>query len=86
MQNDAAYYHFIHRNRIRYALKHLSSSQWQQDFVPLEISRIRHELIDPEYPEAREAVGLESLDILLRELSPLSTAGDSILSVPRIPC
>ena len=85
LEYDATYHHFLHRNRIRYALKHLSDSEWLHDFVPLEISRIRHELVRPEYPEAREAVGLESLDILLRELPPLATAGDAVASVPDYP-
>ena len=44
LERSAHYYHYLHANRLRFALKHLSPAQWRVEFVPAEIARIRHEL------------------------------------------
>jgi O-antigen biosynthesis protein len=41
---SADYYRFWHRNRIRFALKHLSPDQWWREFIPAEVDRLRGEL------------------------------------------
>ena len=38
------YYRYYHRNRIRFALKHLSIDDWWRGFVPAEIARVRGDI------------------------------------------
>ena len=38
------YYRYYHRNRIRFALKHLSVDDWWRGFVPAEIARVRGDI------------------------------------------
>jgi GT2 family glycosyltransferase len=44
LERSAAYHHLIHANRLRFALKHLSSAEWREQFLPNEIARLRHAL------------------------------------------
>ncbi|CAN5801673.1 hypothetical protein BH23CHL2_BH23CHL2_28980 [soil metagenome] len=82
---DPSYYVYLHRNRIRYALKHLSHREWTTAFVPAELDRIRHELASPSEPGIPEAVGVEGIEMLLRDLEPLAAADSALLSVPPFP-
>ncbi len=65
------YYVYLHRNRILYALEHLSSEEWNGRFLPAEFSRLRAYLgsLDAQSPE--EVVGAESIDLLLRQIDLL---------------
>ena len=85
LQHEPAYYAFLHRNRLRYAIKHLSSDQWNREFLPAEIARIRHELAHPQVEGIPESVGLEGIDNLLRSLDPLVGTESALLTVPEYP-
>lgn len=85
LDEDPSYFVYLHRNRIRYALKHLSNREWAGAFVPAEIDRIRHELASPPDPGVPEAVGVEGIEMLLRDLQPLAAADAALLSVPPFP-
>lgn len=85
LEHSRDHYVLLQRNRLRYALKHLTSRQWAEDFVPAEIARIRHELAQPRNASVWEVVGLEGIDMLLRELEPLASADSSVVAVPRYP-
>lgn len=83
--HDPEYYVYLHRNRIRYALKHLSHRSWIEEFVPAELGRIRHELSQGQIPETPQAAGVEGIEMLLRDVAPLSPADAALLSVPPFP-
>ena len=85
LQHDPPYYIFLQRNRLRYALKHLSPRQWSEAFVPAEMARIRHELAKPSIPGVGETIGIEGIDVLLRDLDPLASADRALLAVPEYP-
>ncbi len=58
------YHRHLHRNRIRYALKHLSGVEWRARFVPAEHERLRHELhtlVEGGWAVRSGAAGVESL-------------------------
>ncbi len=62
-QGDA-YHQFLHRNRIRFALKHLDGHEWRTSFVPAEHERLRHELHtlrDDSWPDRSGAAAVEAL-------------------------
>lgn len=62
-----SYYRHFHRNRLRFALKHLSGDEWRAEFVPAEIARLRGDfqaLEDAAWPEIS---GAAAVDRLLRE-------------------
>jgi GT2 family glycosyltransferase len=64
LERSDAYHQHLHRNRIRFALKHLSSSEWRTSFVPAEHERLRHELhtlVEDGWPVRSGAAGIESL-------------------------
>jgi GT2 family glycosyltransferase len=64
LERSDAYHQYLHRNRIRFALKHLSGSAWRTSFVPAEHARLRHELhtlIEDSWPARSGAAGIESL-------------------------
>ena len=55
-----SYYRHLHRNRIRFALKHLSGHEWRTAFVPAEYERLRHELHVPDWDGWQARSGAES--------------------------
>jgi hypothetical protein len=64
LERSDAYHQHLHRNRIRFALKHLSGPAWRTSFVPAEYARLRHELhtlIEDGWPSRSGAAGIESL-------------------------
>ena len=64
LERSDAYHQHLHRNRIRFALKHLSGSAWRTRFVPAEHERLRHELhtlVEDGWPVRSGAAGIESL-------------------------
>jgi hypothetical protein len=85
LQQSRDYHILLQRNRLRYALTHLDARQWSEDFVPAELARIRHELVHPYVPGVKETIGLEGLEMLLRDLDALTAAGRAILAVPDYP-
>ncbi len=79
------YFVLLNRNRYRYAMKHLSSREWFEEFVPWEIARIRHDLAKTEAAGSTEVIGIEGLDMLLRQLDPLAGADAASIGVPPYP-
>ncbi len=76
LQRSPEYYHYLHRNRINFALTHLSDAEWSREFVPAEIARLRNELQHLEHDEWLTVSGANAIENLLRsasswELSPL---------------
>lgn len=69
------YYRHLHRNRVRYALKHLSADEWQRSFLPAEIERIRTDLGGEGDNDWRAFSGADAIAALL--------AGDG-LTVPAL--
>lgn len=63
---STAYYNHIHRNRLRYALKHLSPDAWRNEFVPAEVARLRHELKVAGGEGWPASTGAGAVDMLLR--------------------
>ena len=64
LEYSDAYHRHLHRNRIRFALKHLSGNQWRTSFVPAEHERLRHELhtlVEDGWPVRSGAAGIEAL-------------------------
>lgn len=59
-------YHYAQANRVRFALKHLSSVQWRRDFVPAEVARIRHALAEAAGEHWPEQSGLSGTEAVLR--------------------
>jgi GT2 family glycosyltransferase len=66
LQRSADYYHYLHANRLRFALKHLSPEQWRDEFVPSEIARIRHELATSDAGEWAKQTGAAALGDVAR--------------------
>jgi GT2 family glycosyltransferase len=42
LEHSADYYQYLHANRLRFALKHLSPAAWRDEFLPAELARLRH--------------------------------------------
>jgi O-antigen biosynthesis protein len=64
LQRSAAYYRHLHSNRLRFALKYLTSEEWSAGFVPAEFARLRHELAtltNVDWPERSGAAALEAV-------------------------
>jgi len=57
------YYHFYHRNRLRFVLKHYSDGQLWQDFLPAEVQRLRN-VGSPEELEALQMACQDNLAVL----------------------
>jgi hypothetical protein len=66
LQYSATYYRHIHRNRIRFALKHLSAEEWKYGFVPAELHRLRHELHTATGDDALTISGVDAIEAVLR--------------------
>ncbi len=64
LERSDAYHRHLHRNRIRFALKHLSGHLWRTSFVPAEHERLRHDLhtlVEDGWPLRSGATAIESL-------------------------
>jgi hypothetical protein len=64
LQRGDTYHQHLHRNRIRFALKHLSGREWRERFVPAEHDRLRYELhtlVEEGWPSRSGAAAIESL-------------------------
>jgi hypothetical protein len=79
------YFVYLHRNRVRYALRHLEADQWFSEFVPYEFRRIRHELARLQQSGESQRVGAEAIDMLLRDMPALSQADAALPLVPDFP-
>ncbi|HEX2281359.1 MAG TPA: glycosyltransferase family 2 protein, partial [Thermomicrobiales bacterium] len=66
LQREPAYYSFLHRNRISFALKHLSPDEWSTSFVPAEIERLRAELHHAGHQDWLTVSGANAIEGLLR--------------------
>lgn len=66
LQRSTAYYTYLHRNRLRYALKHLSGDVWRREFVPAEIARLRGEFQSHFGEDWPAVTGAGAIDSLLR--------------------
>jgi O-antigen biosynthesis protein len=82
------------RNRLRFAMKHLSHTEWWRSFVPAEIERLRGEVSAVESPEWLMRSGGASIEMLARtglhDESVESVASskpllDSIRSIQELP-
>lgn len=61
------YFRHFHRNRLRYALKHLSSVEWRRSFLPAEIERIRWDLGEEGANDWRAFSGADAIESLLTD-------------------
>jgi len=66
LQRETAYFHFLHRNRIQFAMKHLSTHEWSTTFVPAEIERLRWEIQHLVHQEWLTVIGASAVENLLR--------------------
>jgi O-antigen biosynthesis protein len=78
LQREPAYYHYLHRNRITFALGYLTPEEWSTGFVPAEIARIRSELQHLDHPEWMTVSGADAIEELLR--SPSGWGAGAMLS------
>lgn len=67
LQHSTSYYCHLHRNRLRFALDHLSPAEWREQFIPAEMARITHELAALTH-DPIERSGAAAIEILLRGL------------------
>lgn len=72
LQREPIYYHFLHRNRIQFARKHLNDADWSGAFVPAEVARLRNELLHLESQDWLVVSGAQAIETLLRD--PVSWA------------
>jgi GT2 family glycosyltransferase len=64
LRGSAAAHRFMHANRLRFALKHLTPEQWRRDFIPAEIEDLRRRVADasgPWWPDVTKATALEAV-------------------------
>jgi GT2 family glycosyltransferase len=66
LQRSRAYHTHFHRNRLRFALKHLSADEWRRDFVPAEAERLRWELFQELGEDWLDISGAGALDWVAR--------------------
>ncbi|MDQ4045362.1 MAG: glycosyltransferase family 2 protein [Chloroflexota bacterium] len=71
LEHSTNYYRHLHRNRLRFALDHLSPDEWRQQFVPAEMVRMTHELATLS-DDAIERSGAGAIELLLRGLDGTS--------------
>lgn len=74
------YYVYLHRNRILYALEHLTPEEWRREFLPAEFERLRAYLTELPPNVPAQVVGFEAIDMLLRDLDPFAGV-DAALSL-----
>jgi O-antigen biosynthesis protein len=86
-----AYFITWTRNRLRFALRHLTAEQWWREFVPAEIDRLRGELSAAESPDWLIQSGGASIEQLARtggvdpvDLDPVSRGDRLVDSVESI--
>lgn len=83
LEHSTSYYHHLHRNRLRFALDHLTANEWRQQFVPAEMARITHELaVLSDDAIARSGAG--AIELLLRGFDR-SAGWDSRSALPDAP-
>lgn len=87
LERSDDYYVFLHRNRLRYAMKHLSDEEWNRDFVPAEFERLRHEIETASDENWATVAGIEALASVMRtfdapDLPPLASAPEGFPSGP----
>ena len=66
LQRSRAYHIHLHRNRLRFALKHLSDEEWRREFVPAEAERLRWELSQELGDDWLDRSGAGALDWVAR--------------------
>lgn len=66
LQRQPAYYHFLHRNRILFARKHLTAQEWAGEFVPAELERLRYEIMHLNGVDSLTVSGANAVETLLR--------------------
>lgn len=66
LQRSRAYHTHFFRNRLRFALKHLSADEWRRDFVPAEAERLRWELFQELGEDWLDQSGAGALDWVVR--------------------
>jgi O-antigen biosynthesis protein len=64
-----AYFNFAMTNRVRFALKHMSPTEWWNEFIPAEISRLRGELEAVESANWPLRSGAEAIEISARSMA-----------------
>jgi GT2 family glycosyltransferase len=81
LERSAAYYRHLHRNRLRFALRHLTPAEWREEFVPAEFARLRYELATLSGEAWFEKSGADSVEALLRHLErPASWGAGPLIS------
>ena len=65
LEHSTSYFRFLHRNRVRFALDHLTTDEWRHEFIPSEIKRITHELAVLPH-DTIEQSGAGAIELLLR--------------------
>ncbi|HUG14928.1 MAG TPA: glycosyltransferase family 2 protein [Thermomicrobiales bacterium] len=68
LKREASYYRHLHRNRLRFALKHMSHAEWADGFVPAELARLRYELASTHDASESETSGAGAIEAVLRGL------------------
>jgi len=66
LQQSQSYFRHLHRNRLRFAVKHLSGDEWRDEFVPAEYARLRHELWTLDGDDWAERSGASALEAVMR--------------------
>jgi GT2 family glycosyltransferase len=80
-----SYYHYIHQNRIRFALRYLSPEAWATEFVPHEFQRIRHELAQISQVPLASRTGAGGIEMLLRGVPAMTPVEDALPLFPDFP-
>lgn len=66
LQRSRAYHTHFFRNRLRFAMKHLSADEWRRAFVPAEAERLRWELTQELGEDWLDVSGAGALDWVAR--------------------
>lgn len=73
LKREIAYYRHLHRNRIRFALKHLDQTEWAHEFVPAELDRLRHALAIAQSRDDAEISGAAAIEEVLRGVAGVAS-------------
>jgi GT2 family glycosyltransferase len=68
LKREPAYFRHLHRNRLRFAMKHLSRAEWSYQFVPAELDRLRRDLAHLSHASDFEVSGATAVEAILRGL------------------
>lgn len=79
LERGSEFYRHMHRNRIRFALKHLSGAEWREQFVPAEYARLRHELWTVSGDDWVDRSGAGAIEALLSDAGWMSDAGHRLM-------